>query len=188
VEPQSPSIVPPRKSREHSATLGFVMGIVMIPVLLLGGCLAFPYIFILGWLRKRREQAFRALMRSQGRMVPWAKFLRSMRTDGGTCIEERFSPKGPVRFWWTPENVFAESPHDIIDWFTMRKGRQFEPFIHWCRARYTSPDTGAAIFVDTFGVPRKDIYTLWSECRSEASKARWVEVPPPEILPHRPGQ
>ena len=44
--------------------------------------------------------------------------------NGGTCIEEKFSPKGPVRFWWTPENVHRESPHEIIDWFTMRKGRR----------------------------------------------------------------
>jgi len=29
---------------------------------------------------------------------------------------------------------------------------------------------------------------LWSECRSDAMKAQWIEVAPPEILPQKPGQ
>jgi hypothetical protein len=121
-------------------------------------------------------------------MIPWAEFLLAMHTDGGTCIEEKFSPKGPVRFWWTPENLQRESPHEIIDWFTMRKGRRYEPFVHWCRERYTGAEKGSAVLVETWGVPKKQIYALWSECRSNAAKARWVEVAPPEILPRRPGQ
>ena len=70
----------------------------------------------------------------------------------------------------------------------MRKGRRGEQFVYWCRQRYTSADQGSAVLVDTALVPRREIYALWSECRSESSKARWVEVAPPEILPHRPGQ
>ena len=73
----------------------------------------------------------------------------AMQETGGTCIEERFSPKGPVRFWWTPENVYGESPYEIIDWFTMRKGGRAEPFIRWCRERYTNADGGSAVLVET---------------------------------------
>jgi hypothetical protein len=111
-----------------------------------------------------------------------------MHAEGGTCIEEKFSPKGPVRFWWTPEDVHRESPHEIIDWFTMRKGRRYEPFVHWCRGRYTGAEKGSAVLVETWGVPKNEIYALWSECRSDSSVARWIEVAPPEILPRRPGQ
>ena len=106
-----------------------------------------------------------------------------MHEKGGTCIEEWFSPKGPVRFWWTPENVYRESPFEIIDWFTMRKGRRAEPFIRWCRDRYTNADGGSAVLVDAPFVPKREIYTLWAECRSDAAAARWVEVAPPEIAP-----
>jgi hypothetical protein len=82
----------------------------------------------------------------------------------------------------------------------MRKGRRFEPFIHWCRERYTAADGGSAVLVETWGVPKKEIYALWAECRPDPSKnssrdsnresksARWIEVAPPEILPRRPGQ
>jgi len=174
--------------RPPSTVMGAVMGVAMIPVLAVGACLAIPYTVVLRWLRLHREHELRLLMKSRGRLIAWPEFVRSMRERGGTCIEEKFSPKGPVRFWWTPEDVHRESPHEIIDWFTMRKGRQYEPFVHWCRARYTSADGGSAVLVDAPLVPRQEIYALWSECRSHAAKAKWIEVAPPEILPHKPGE
>jgi hypothetical protein len=170
------------------AFLGVMVALLLVPLLLIGAVLAFPARFVWGWVRQHREHTFRMLMKSRGRLIPWQEFLRSMHSSGGTCIEERFSPKGPVRFWWTAEDVYAESPHEIIDWFTMRKGRKAEPFILWCRARYTEANGGSATLVDTGLVARRDIYALWSECRSDTSIARWVEVAPPEIVPHKLGE
>jgi hypothetical protein len=176
------------KEKQPSGAIGTVMGAAMIPVLLAGACLAVPYTVGARWFRLHREHRLRLLMKSRGRLIPWSEFVRAMREQGGTCIEEKFSPKGPVRFWWTPEDVQSQSPHEIIDWFTMRKGRQHEPFVHWCRARYTNSENGIAVLVDTPLVPRRDIYALWSECRSNTAKAKWVEVAPPEILPHKVGE
>ncbi len=184
----TPETEKPQEQKCFSTSLGAILGIVLIPVLLLGACFAFPYAFALRWMRQRRERKFKLLMKSQGRLIPWPELARQLRIAGGTCIEEKFSPKGPVRFWWTPEDVLKESPYEIIDWFTMRKGRKGEQFIHWCRTRYTSADTGSGVLVDTALVPKREIYTLWAECRSDANKARWVEVAPPEILPRRPGE
>jgi hypothetical protein len=78
----------------------------------------------------------------------------------------------------------------------MRKGRRYEPFVLWCRERYTGANGGSAVLVETWGVPKKEIYALWAECRpesgkdsgKESNKARWIEVAPPEILPRGPGQ
>jgi hypothetical protein len=174
--------------KQQTDRLEVILEFLLVPVLFVGALLAIPYSVVLRWVRQHREHRFRLRMKSRGRMIPWAEFLLAMHTDGGTCIEEKFSPKGPVRFWWTPENLQRESPHEIIDWFTMRKGRRYEPFVHWCRERYTGAEKGSAVLVETWGVPKKQIYALWSECRSNAAKARWVEVAPPEILPRRPGQ
>jgi len=181
----------PERNQERKrlrACLGPILEVVMIPLLAIGACLAIPFGFLWRWLRQHREHKFRMLMKSRGRLVTWADLLRVMHDEGGTCIEERFSPKGPVRFWWTPENVYHESPYEIIDWFTMRKGRGAEPFIRWCRERYTSADGGSAVLVDAPFVPKRQIYALWAECRSDAMQACWVEVAPPEIIPHKPGQ
>jgi hypothetical protein len=174
--------------KQPSTWMGAAMGIAMVPVLFAGACVAIPYTLGTRWLRHHGERKLRLLMKSRGRLMTWPEFVRVLHERGGTCIEEKFTAKGPVRFWWTPEDVRRESPHEIANWFTMRKGRQYEPFVHWCRARYTSADAGSAMLVDPTRVPRREIYTLWSECRSDAMKAQWIEVAPPEILPHKPGQ
>jgi hypothetical protein len=174
--------------KQPSTLMDTVMGVAMIPLLFVGACLAIPYTLAARWLRLHSEHKLRLRMESKGRLMTWLDFVRAMRERGGTCIEEKFTAKGPVRIWWTPEDVRRESPHEIIDWFTMRKGRKYEPFVHWCRARYTSADAGSAMLVDATLAPRREIYALWSECRSDAMKAQWIEVAPPEILPHKPGQ
>jgi hypothetical protein len=180
---QTPEVDNWRQQRQRGGSLGAVMGVLAIPVLVAGACVALPYHIGAHWVRQHREHRFRMLMKSQRRLIGWHEFLRLMRELGGTCIEEKFSAKGPVRFWWTPEDVYAESPFEIIDWFTMRKGRRSTAFVGWCRERYTSADRGSALLVDTFAVPKREIYKLWSHCRSESKPARWVEVAPPEILP-----
>jgi hypothetical protein len=177
-----------RASKAFTTYLTAALGVLLVPVFALLALLAVPYIFVLRWTRKHHEHRFRMRMKSMGRLMPWTEFVRVMHGAGGTCIEERFSPKGPVRFWWTAENVYGESPYEIIDWFTMRKGRQAEPFIRWCRERYTGADCGKAVLVDTGLVAHRDIYALWTECRGDAAPARWVEVAPPEIVPHQPSQ
>jgi hypothetical protein len=178
----------PQHKKERPSSLNMLLELALIPIALGVAAVAVPLSFVPRWLQKHREGSFRALLKSRGRLINWQEFLRSMRDSGGTCIEEKFSAKGPVRFWWTQDNVYAESPHEIIDWFTMRKGRRGESFVRWCRERYTNADTGAAVLVDATFVPRREIYALWAECRSEKGPAHWVEVAPPEILPGVTGQ
>ncbi len=174
---------PQNAGQKAPAWIDAAMGLAMLPVLVVGACLAVPYAVGVRWLRLHGEHRLRLRMKSRGRLIGWPDFVRAMHEQGGACIEEKFSPKGPVRFWWTGEDVRAASPYEIVDWFTMRKGRQHEPFVRWCRARYTSTEQGSAVLVDTPLVPHREIYALWSKCRSEAALAQWIEVAPPEILP-----
>ena len=117
----------PHLKSKHRSTLSVLLQLAIIPVAVGVAAVAVPLSFVPRWLQGHREVSFRALLKSRGRLITWAEFLCSMRDSGGTCIEEQFSPKGPVRFWWIQENVYGESPHEIIDWFTMRKGRRGEP-------------------------------------------------------------
>jgi hypothetical protein len=178
----------PELKTKRRSSLNVLLELALIPVAVGVAAVAIPLSFVPRWLQKHREHTFRLRMKSSGRLITWQVFLHSMRDSGGTCIEEKFSAKGPVRFWWTPEDVAVESPHEIIDWFTMRKGRRGDAFVHWCRERYTNAEKGTAMLVDTPFVPRREIYAFWAECRSQSGPARWVEVAPPEILPGVPGQ
>jgi hypothetical protein len=188
---QMPEFANLRDRKQRAGALAWILGLVLVPFLFLGACFAAPYVLFMRWRQQHREDRLKSQMKSQGRFMAWAEFQRTMRESGGTCIEERFSAKGPVRFWWTPENVYSESPQEIIDWFTMRKGGRYVPFVLWCRERYTRADGGSAIMVETWGVPKKEIYALWAECRPESGKelnrARWIEVAPPEIVPGHAG-
>ena len=98
--------------KQPSTWMGAAMGIAMIPVLFVGACVAIPYTLGARWLRLHGEHKLRALMKSQGRLMAWPEFVRVLHERGGTCIEEKFTAKGPVRIWWTPEDVRRESPHD----------------------------------------------------------------------------
>ncbi len=131
----------PELKTKRRSSLNVLLELALIPVAVGVAAVAIPLSFIPRWLQQHREHTFQAaLMKSSGRLITWQVFLRSMHDSGGTCIEEKFSAKGPVRFWWTPEDVVAESPHEIIDWFTMRKGRRGESFVRWCRERYTNAE------------------------------------------------
>ena len=105
---QMPEIDNLRAQKQGTSYFSAALGMLLVPVVFIGACFAVPYSFLLRLRQQRREDALKSLMRSQGRFISWAEFLRTMRESGGTCIEERFSAKGPVRFWWTPENVYGE--------------------------------------------------------------------------------
>jgi hypothetical protein len=176
------------EDRESSLFLGVLVAIVLIPIAAIGACFGLPYTIVNRWLHGHREAAFRRRMRAQGRMMAWTQFRGAMRAGGGTCIEEKFSAKGPVRLWWTPEAVEKESPHEIKDWFTMSKGGRFVPFVEWCRRRYTDGETGSAVLVDTAWISKEEIFAAWSECKSKENAAGWIEVAPPEIVSRRAGE
>ena len=99
---QMQGIESPREQKQGSAFFGAILGVLLIPFLFVGACFAIPFGFVLRWKQQHREQALKSLMKSQGRFIGWTEFVRAMRESGGTCIEEKFSAKGPVRLWWTP--------------------------------------------------------------------------------------
>ena len=86
-------------------------------------------------------------MKALGRVMEWSEFNRALEVTHGTAIIERYSFAGPVYLWWTSENLYDVCPYPSVDWFALRE-ESFLPFAEWCRARYTSPDTGRALLVD----------------------------------------
>jgi hypothetical protein len=167
------------KARE----IGLPWSLLAIPVLFIAAGLSLPYSLFARRVQQRRERAFRAQMQAQGRVIEWSDFLKAINETRGTLIEERYSFKGPVRWWWTPENVYDICSHSPVNWLAMVNDRQFRPFVEWCHQRYTSPDKGQALLVT--GALREQAHSLWSRLESESGTERWVEVPPPEEIRRR---
>jgi hypothetical protein len=110
--------------------------------------------------------------------MEWSDFVHALDETRGTAILERYSFKGPVRWWWTSENIYDACPYPTVDWVTMLD-ESFLPFAEWCRQRYTSPERGQAFLVGLG--PKEESHSLWSRLQStETGPERWIEVVPPE--------
>lgn len=115
-------------------------------------------------------------MTLSGRMMDWKDFIRELDGGNGMLIVERFSFKGPIRLWWTPDDVYKACPYPLVDWLTMTVDRTFDPVRDWCHTKYTGV-TGEAMLV----AGTKD---QWRTIRGDEPMTfregiRFVEVPPP---------
>jgi len=160
--------------------IGLPWSLLLVPVLLLAGAASVPVSFVAVRIQRRRELAFRKQMLERGRIMEWAAFRQAIAEDKGTLIEERYSFKGPVRWWWTSENVYEICPHPIVDWMTMLNSSSFRATTEWFRLRYTDPSAGRAFLVATDSAPREEKLTLHSQLESESGTVRWIEVPTPK--------
>lgn len=86
-------------------------------------------------------------MKANGRIVVWEHFIREINAGHGTLIVERFSFKGPIRMWWTMDDVYEVSPYPLVDWLTIASEASFDAVRDWCHSKYTS-NTGSALLVD----------------------------------------
>lgn len=164
------------KSRTKPVDLGIVGGLLLLPLMLIGGALSIPYTIVARRVVARRERRFADSMRVAGRTMDWERFIREINDGHGTLIVERFSLKGPIRMWWTKENVYEVCPHPLVDWFTLSTDTSFDPVRGWCHSRYTS-GTGSGLLVD-------GNREQWRTVRGNAPLTfrdgiRYVEVPPP---------
>src|SRR5215472_1813282 len=167
------------KPRSKPIELGWVGGVVLLPLLLVGGVLSIPYTTIARRVRSRRERRFANCRKADGRTIDWVQFIRAINDGHGTLLVERFSFKGPIRKWWTADNVYAVCPYPLVDWFTMENETSFDTVRDWCHKRYTS-NTGSAMLVN--GSKEQ-----WRTIRGKGPFSfqdgiRYLEVPPPRKL------
>jgi hypothetical protein len=167
-----------RPSRE----MGLPWSLLMIPVLLFAGAVSVPVSLVSVRIQRRRDLAFRKQMLERGRIIEWARFLQAIAEDKGTLLEERYSLKGPVRWWWTSENVYEICPHPMVDWMTTLNDPSFRPTIEWFRQWYTDPSEGRAFLVVTDSAAQEELRAFRSQLECESGSVRWIEVVPPESL------
>jgi len=109
-----------------------------------------------------------------GRTIPWNSFIAEVDARRGTLVVERFSFKGPVRWWWTSENVYDLCPYPLTDWLTMSRDSTFQRGAEWCHQRFTNVDEGKALLV--VATPEQKVSLRNGETFTDA--VRWVEVTP----------
>jgi hypothetical protein len=66
--------------------------------------------FLARFLIYREEKRLRRQLQLVGRFIPWADIEAKFSAGTGTLIIEHRGPKGPIREWWTEDDVIAASP------------------------------------------------------------------------------
>lgn len=164
------------KFRKVPVKFGPATSVLLLPLLFVAGALSIPYMAIAHSIMARRERRFRDAMKLRGQTMDWADFIRELDGGKGMLIVERFSFEGPIRMWWTTDNLYEICPHPLVDWFTMLRDAKFDPVRDWCHTNYTS-STGHALLV----IGSKD---QWRTIRGDGPRTfrdgvQYVEVPPP---------
>ena len=163
------------KDREKGSPIlfGRVWSIVFLPLLFVAAGLSIPYSVLRSRLQRRRERRFQESMEHDGRVIPWAEFERELAKSEGTLIVERLSFKGPIRWWWTVENVYELSPYPLVDWLTLMGDSDFQSTRQWFGERYTAPGGQALLVIAT-----KEEKRSISDGMGISNHVRWLEVPP----------
>jgi hypothetical protein len=147
-----------------------LMFLAALPLILIALPLSIPYTYFRRSLMRRSERKFAEQMKAAGRFMPWDQFQSAIENGSGTAISEHLGIHGPVRMWWTPEDVPALSPHKFEPY-----GRrawldpQYTPFFRWCDARYTNAVSGQASLVD---LPKGKLSAFLQKLKA----ARLVEI------------
>lgn len=141
--PGEPMTQRKRKPRE----IPFPLSLLMLPLLFLASAISIPVGIVAQAFVDRRETKFAKRMSAVGRSIEWQAFEHELSVARqGTAIVEWFSLKGPVRIWWTPEELGAsDGSHGDELPPCMRA-----PTCSYCaqmRHRYTDPAKGTARLV-----------------------------------------
>lgn len=130
-------------------------GVLLLPVLLLGGLLSIPIGLIIRESDRKRESRFAERMRAAGRTISSEVVADKIRACNGTLVREwKRMYKGPVRVWWTSVDHYKECPYPSLDLVTTWKDKTYHSFVNWCWLHYTNPETGKALLVEG-PLPRK---------------------------------
>lgn len=124
-----------------------VMPLIFVTLLILA-VVALPVGFVDQFRRGREEARLRTRLVGAGRFVAWQDVEVGLRTGRGTLLVEHLGPKGPIREWWTPDDLIARSSLALPASLNSRLAEgQLEPLYRYaaaCAARYTDPESGAA--------------------------------------------
>jgi len=160
--------------RRRPIHFGPAWSIVFLPLFFIAAGVSLPYSVVCNFFQRRREMRFQKAMECAGRVIPWGQVELELAKGDGTIVVERFSLKGPVRWWWTPENVFDLCPYPLADWSTMERDSSFEAARRWCLDRYSGPSGSALLIVGT----RDERHSIVDGRKLFADHVRFLEVPP----------
>jgi len=148
-------------------TLPWILFPIYIPLLLTAAGLSIPITAIQRHRRMQRERRFAARMQSAGRAISSDEVLIRIEENRGTLVWDTRSFNGPSRFWWSPEDIAALSPHPYCRYFESGDRvcyeEDFRPFGKWFANKYVDQEAGKGLLVI---VADSDRQRFWARVKS----------------------
>jgi len=131
-----------------------------LPLMALAGLLSIPVGGIMVAYYTLKETRFARKMKLAGRMMPEPQYAAALDDKRGTLIEEWFSNKGPVRYWWTEDDIPSVTPFARTAFGVEAVwGREYDEFSLWCHNKYLESNNArfvSASYVPNMIRPRED--------------------------------
>jgi hypothetical protein len=121
---------------------------VVFVVLLVLAVISVPVELISRLRSRRHEKQLHRQFNESGRYMEWAAVEAKLITGEGTLIVEHHSPKGPIREWWTEDDLVTAAPVPLPTSLQSLPDQNQLQLLHAyanaCSTRYTDTETGAA--------------------------------------------
>lgn len=122
----------------------WLLGLLLLPIAML---ISIPISSRLKRRMERQEKALKNQLKDVGRFVDWTEVESKLERGEGTLIVEYCFPKGPVREWWTEDDVIGNAPRalsDSTDADLDRRTDRLADYARSCVVRYVNLDSGIA--------------------------------------------
>jgi hypothetical protein len=130
----------------------FIMTPLLFIFLLVMAFVSIPLEFVYRLRQQREEMKIRPRLGAAGRFLEWAAVEAKLRAGEGTLIVEHLSPKGPIREWWTEDDLIAPAPvslpRSLKSPLSAEQLHPMQEYAATCARRYTDVATGAAKLTD----------------------------------------
>jgi hypothetical protein len=125
-------------------------------------------VFFLWGRQERAEKEVRSRLVAAGRFMSWNEVENRLKSGEGTLIFQLCSPKGPLRDWWTEDDLITPAPFPLPTSMTETVKMKSQPLLDYanaCFARYVAVEGGTAKLTE---VPRREPWTKLTESYPQA--------------------
>jgi len=128
------------------------------------GALSGPGTKIWWAIKRRQERKFATQMKAANRLVSWSEVRSHVENGHGCLISDHLSYKGPVRLWRTQDDVPGVSPYPyVLEESPDSLESPNSELDAWCRARFTTPQSGTAVLVELRYIERESLRQTLTE-------------------------
>ena len=126
----------------------FLLSPLFIPFILIGLLVSIPADLIGSFLRAKRERMLKRDLSEAGRFLQNDDLKARLESGSGTLIVVLHTPKGPVREWWTNDDIINTAPSPLPARIDDCKSHELKAYAKSCVEKYTINNADTAMLTN----------------------------------------